>query len=101
MLVVGSNNNRYSKSLLIDTNLPLSYLDSDRGLYLVVYDKNNPNKVLACAKMYLVKGREVKAPFNMDSVKGSILFSQRFRTDPTVVTVNLSNLRGRGRWYQM
>lgn len=101
MATIGTNNNRYSKKMVIDLNLPLSTLGSSRGLYVTLYDKNSAKRVIACAKIEQIKPKEVKAIFSMDGVKGSILFSQSYRTDPTVVTVNLENLRGRGKWYHV
>lgn len=97
-IIVGSNNNRYSKQFVIDTHLSLSILESSREIYVVLYEKN---RVFTCSKINPVTPKEVKANFNMDGVKGSILFSQGYRTDPTVVTVNLENLRGRGKWYHV
>ncbi len=88
MVIIGSNNNRYSKQVMIDTILQLSDVSSERGLYLVLYDKNNANKVLMCAKITEIPERVVKAIINMDGVKGSILFIQSYRTDPIVVTIN-------------
>ncbi|CAG2170627.1 unnamed protein product [Oppiella nova] len=101
MAVVGSNNNRYSKKLSIDLNFPLSTLESSRGLYVTLYDKSSAKRVIGCAKLEPIEPREVKAIFSMDGVKGSIHFSQSYRTDPTVVTIKLSNLRGRGKWYHI
>ncbi|XP_054168653.1 uncharacterized protein LOC128965900 [Oppia nitens] len=101
MAVIGSNNNRYSKKLSIDMNFPLSYLESSRGLYVTIYDKNSAKRVMSCAKLQPLETRQVKASISMDGVKGSILFSQSYRTDPTIVKINLTNLRGRAKWYHI
>ncbi|UYV71581.1 hypothetical protein LAZ67_8003737 [Cordylochernes scorpioides] len=98
-IVVGASNSRYSKKFYVDTNLPLNSLENQRSLYLVLFEKDNPLRIMACAKMFSVKPKEVKAIFNEEGVKGHILFSQRYRMDPTVVTVNIKNLRGRGSEY--
>ena len=101
MIVIGSNNNRYSKSLSIDLNLPLSTFGSSRGLYVTIFEKSSAKRVLGCAQIQTIEPKEVKALFSMDGVKGYIHFSQNYKTDPTVVTISLENLRGRGKWYHI
>ncbi|CAL1273465.1 unnamed protein product [Larinioides sclopetarius] len=94
---VGATNSRYSKRFYVDTNLPLSFAESGlRSLYLVLYESGNTFRIMACAPLVSVKPKEVKAFISADSVKGHILLSQSYRTQPTVVTVQLHNLRGRG-----
>ncbi|XP_023224241.1 uncharacterized protein LOC111625338 [Centruroides sculpturatus] len=95
-VVVGSGNTRYSKKFFIDTNLPLISASGSRNLYVVLYEKDNSYRIKACAIMVTIKPKEVKAYFNHDGVKGYIRFSQSYRMDPTVVTIDLKNLRGRG-----
>lgn len=100
-VTIGSANNRYSKFFFVDTNLPLSSFvsfSSSRQLYLAVYDKS---RVLSCAQVIPVNERDVKADFNMDGVKGFFRFSQRYILDPTVVTISLKNLMGRGKGFQI
>lgn len=102
-ITIGSANNRYSKYFFVDTNLPLaSYLSisSSRQLYLVLYDKSGRD-VLSCAQLTSIAEREVKAEVAMDGVKGFFRFSQRYILDPTVVTISLTNLMGRGKWYHI
>ena len=102
-ITIGSANNRYSKYFFVDTNLPLSsYLtaSSARKLYLVVYDKSG-REVVSCAQITSIPEREVKAEVAMDGVKGFFRFSQRYILDPTVVTISLTNLMGRGKWYHI
>ena len=67
-----------------------------RSLYLVLYESGNPFRIMACAPLVPIKPKEVKAYISSDSVVGHILFSQSYRTQPTVVTIQLKNLRGRG-----
>ncbi|XP_042912063.1 uncharacterized protein [Parasteatoda tepidariorum] len=94
---VGATNSRYSKRFYVDTNLPLSAVGSGlRSLYLVLYESGNPFRIMACAPLVPVKPKEVKAYISSDFVKGHILLSQSYRTQPTVVTIQLHNLRGRG-----
>lgn len=95
-VIVGSGNNRYSKKFFIDTNLPLISASGNRKLYVVLYEKDNSYRIKACAMIVTIKPKEVKAHFNHDGVKGYIRFSQSYRMDPTVVTVELKNLRRRG-----
>ncbi|XP_015786399.1 uncharacterized protein LOC107363652 [Tetranychus urticae] len=94
-------NNRGAKQKFIDTNLPLSIFDSTRSSYIVIYEKNNPSRPISCGLITPVKKKEVKAMIDMDGVKGYIGFSQAFHTDPTIVTVKLDNLRGRGLFYKI
>ncbi|XP_053206055.1 uncharacterized protein LOC128390368 [Panonychus citri] len=95
-ITIYSDNGRGVKQKFIDSNLPLEYLESTRPTYFVIFEKNNPNMSLACALISPVAQKQVKANFDMDGVKGYIGFSQTFNTDPTIVTVNLQNLKGRG-----
>ena len=99
-VVIGSNNNRYSKKASVDLNLGLAGFGSSRALYLTIYDKSG-KRVLTCAQIQEVDAKEVKAVFSMDGVKGLMHFSQSFRTEPTVVTVILENLLGRAKWYHI
>lgn len=99
-IVVGKDNNRYSKKFYVDPNLPLEYLESSRKLFVVIEEKNT-NKALACAPIELLRPKEVKANFNMNGVKGYFNFKQNYRTDPTIVTVKLDNLRGEGKYYHV
>ncbi|KAH9530052.1 hypothetical protein DERF_003891 [Dermatophagoides farinae] len=97
-IVVGNNNNRYSKKFFIDMHLPLDYLESSRNLFVVIYWKNS-NKIMTCAKITPLLSKEVRAHFDADGVKGDIMFKQNYKIDPTIVTIKLDNLRGRGRYY--
>jgi Cu/Zn superoxide dismutase len=101
-ITIGSANNRYSKYFFVDTNLPLSsyVTSSSRQLYLVIYDKSERD-VLSCAQLTSVTERQVKAEISMNGVKGFFRFSQRYILDPTVVTISLNNLMGRGKWYHI
>lgn len=84
----------------MDTNLPLLAVEGGlRSLYLVLYETGNPFRIMACAPLVPIKPKEVRAYISSDSVKGHILFSQSYRTQPTVVTIQLKNLRGRGSFF--
>lgn len=54
------NLHRYSKKLYIDTNLALNHLDGYRSMYLAVYEKANPFRIMACSKISLVNPRKVR-----------------------------------------
>lgn len=95
--VVGATNSRYSKRFYVDTNLPLSAVEGGlRSLYLVLYESGNPFRIMACAPLVSIRPKEVRTYISSDSVVGHILFSQSYRTQPTVITIQLKNLRGRG-----
>lgn len=101
LVTIGSANNRYSKFFFVDNNLPLSSFvsfSSSRQLFLAVYEKS---RVLSCAQVIPINERDVKADFNMDGVKGFFRFSQRYILDPTVVTISLQNLMGRGKSFRI
>lgn len=95
-IAVGNNNNRYSKRFFMDLNFPLDYLESSRSLFVVIYWRNS-NKVMTCAKIAPLSSKEVKAHFDADGVKGDITLKQNYKIDPTIVTIKLDNLRGRGK----
>lgn len=99
-ILVGNNNNRYSKKFFIDVNFSFDYLGSNRKLFVVINEKNS-NKVLSCAEIVLLKPKEVKSHFDSDGVKGDFHFKQNYKTDPTIITVKLDNLRGRGKFYHI
>nr|XP_027206305.1 uncharacterized protein LOC113799809 [Dermatophagoides pteronyssinus] len=98
-IVVGNNNNRYSKKFFIDMHLPLDYLESSRNLFVIIYWKNQNNKIMTCAKITPLQSKEVRAHFDSDGVKGDIMLKQNYKIDPTIMTIKLDNLRGRGRYY--
>ncbi|RWS31303.1 uncharacterized protein B4U80_11343, partial [Leptotrombidium deliense] len=100
-ITVGATNNRYSKKVFVDTNIPLVELESSRNIYLVLYEKDNPKRVMSCTELNLVHRREVKAFIDMFGVKGQFVFSQRYKMDPTVVTVTLENVEGRAKLYHI
>lgn len=96
-IIVGNNNNRYSRKFFVDLHFPLDYLESNRGLFVVIYWKNS-NKIMTCGKISTLSSKEVKAHFDADGVKGDIMFKQDYKIDPTIVTIKLDNLRGRGKY---
>lgn len=64
-------------------------------------EKNNNNKIFACAKLNMIRPKEVKAIIDQDGVQGYFSFAQRHWLDPTIVTIKLSNLQKRGKYYSI
>ncbi|KAL4711587.1 hypothetical protein ACJJTC_003604 [Scirpophaga incertulas] len=54
-----------------------------RSLYVVIFDNNNPDSFLACAKLRTMDPKYTKALINMDGIKGTVEFKQRSPFDPT------------------
>ena len=70
-LTIGAQNNRFSKQIFLDLNLPLSFIEgSSRSFFIVIMEKNNNNKIHACAKLNMIKSKEVKAIIDQDGVQG-------------------------------
>ena len=80
-------------------HLSLDYLESSRNLFVIIYWKNQNNKIMTCAKITPLQSKEVRAHFDSDGVKGDIMLKQNYKIDPTIMTIKLDNLRGRGRYY--
>ncbi|XP_022670740.1 uncharacterized protein LOC111254308 [Varroa destructor] len=100
-ITVAPTNSRYSKKLYIDTSLALSHLDGYRSMYLAVYEKANPFRIMACSKISLVSPRKVLTYFDSDGVRGTVQMEQRYKMDPTIVKIQLQGLRGRGGAYHV
>lgn len=101
-LTIGAQNNRFSKQIFLDQSLSLSFIEgSSRSIFLVIMEKNNNNKILACAKVNMIRSKEVKAIIDQDGVQGYFQLAQRHWLDPTIVTVKLSNLQKRGKYYSI
>lgn len=95
---------RTARAQLVDLNLPLSALEGSRALFLVIFEaapKIGANglsaakqNILSCATISTVNTKRVEANFNMDGVRGSIKFSQRYPSEPTSVSYDLFGLEG-------
>ncbi|GAB0087396.1 uncharacterized protein DMENIID0001_016930 [Sergentomyia squamirostris] len=70
--------------------LPSDITGPQRQLYLVLFDSNNPENFLACAKIRHVKPRKLKTFINGGGLKGEITISQRSRFDPTWLNFTMS-----------
>lgn len=70
-LTIGAQNNRFSKQVFLDQSLSLSFIEgSSRSIFLVIMEKNNNNKIFACAKLNMIRSKEVKAIIDQDGVQG-------------------------------
>ena len=83
---------RYSKKFYVDTNLALNHLDGYRSLYLAIYEKANPFRIMACSKLNILASRKVLTYFDSDGVRGTIQMEQRYRMDPTVLKIQLQGI---------
>ena len=83
-----------SRRVFRDPSLILPDLKGPRLLYLVLFDKDYPDKVLACGRFRQLQIRQARASFSHKGVRGEILFDQRSPFDPTRVLVNLTGLSG-------
>ena len=70
-LTIGAQNNRFSKQIFLDLSLPLSFIEgTSRSIFMVIMDRNNNNKIFACAKLNMIRSKEVKAIIDQDGVQG-------------------------------
>lgn len=73
-----------------DPTLALPDLNGPRSLYLVLFDKDIPDVVLACGKFRELRPRKARAFFAQKGVRGEIVFEQRSPIDATHILVNLT-----------
>ena len=59
-------------------------------MYLVLFDKDLPDVVLACGRFRELRSRKARAIFAQKGVRGEINFEQRSPFDPTRILVNLT-----------
>ena len=79
-----------SRRVFRDPFLILPDLNGPRSLYVVLFDKENPEIVLTCGQFREQQPRKSQALFGHKGVRGEILFEQRSHFDPTRVLVNLT-----------
>lgn len=79
-----------SRRVFRDPSLILPNLNGPRSLYVVLFDKENPEAVLTCGQFREQKSRKSQALFGHKGVRGEILFEQRSHFDPTRILVNLT-----------
>lgn len=83
-----------SRRVFRDPMLTLPNLNGPRSLYVVLFDKENPEVVLTCGQFREQQPRKSQALFGHKGVRGEILFEQRSHFDATRVLVNLTGLSG-------
>lgn len=79
-----------SRRAFRDRRLILPDLNGPRSLYLVLFDKELPDVVLACGRFRELRPRKARAFFAQKGVRGEIVLEQRSHIDPTHVLVNIT-----------
>ena len=83
-----------SRRVFRDPTLTLTDLSGPRSLYLVVFNKDYPETVLACGRFRRVRQRLARAAFSHKGVRGEILVLQNTPFHPSRLLVNLTDLNG-------
>ena len=89
-------NNRVTKQLYTDTDLPLfTSLEGFQinGLSTVIHNESLGAPRIACANISIYQPLQAVSVFNENGVSGSIQFYQHSPFDPTIIMVNLRGLR--------
>ncbi|XP_046653346.1 uncharacterized protein LOC124344000 [Daphnia pulicaria] len=81
-----------SRRAFRDPLLVLPDLKGPRSLYMVLFDKDLPDVVLACGRFRELRPRKARAFFAQKGVRGEIVLEQRTPIDPTHVLVNVTGL---------
>ncbi|XP_011270085.1 hypothetical protein CAOG_08503, partial [Capsaspora owczarzaki ATCC 30864] len=89
-----------TKTFTSDVMLPLSGTNSVAGRSIVIHDQNGGAARIACASLYVVQPKTVQASFsaasstggNVPWATGTITLSQTSPSDPTFISVALSNV---------
>lgn len=76
-----------------DRRLVMPELKGGRSLYLVVFDKDEPGDVLACALFRQLEPRTSRAVFATKGVGGQMLFRQNSPFEATHVSLNITGMR--------
>ncbi len=79
-----------SRRAFRDPLLVLPDLKGPRSLYMVLFDKDLPDVVLACGRFRELRPRKARAFFAQKGVRGEIVLEQRTPIDPTHVLVNVT-----------
>jgi Cu/Zn superoxide dismutase len=92
---VGQKKSMFTRGYFVDGNLPLPELGHGRrSLYLVIYDDENPQDFLACARVRDIQPKEAKATFSAEGISGTVSFTQISPFFPTVTGIDLRGLNG-------
>ncbi|XP_067035339.1 uncharacterized protein [Acropora muricata] len=93
-----------TKAAFIDTNLPLSGMNSVIGKTIILFSKIDPDKPFACAKILKMKPMVVKATFTgkvHDGIDGYFKFTQNSPFDPTTTEISLIGLKRKAEGYHV
>ncbi|XP_043222633.1 uncharacterized protein LOC122381912 [Amphibalanus amphitrite] len=91
---VASRRSRFTRQFWTSDRLELPPWRGYRSAYLVLYEKDYPDSILACAKIRPVQRRTASAFLSYDGVHGVVELSQRSRFEPTRLRLNVSGLAG-------
>ena len=94
-LNVAGRRSRFTKRFWTSDSLELPPPRGYRSAYLVLYEQNYPDSILACAKIIPVRPRTASAFLSYSGVHGVLRLSQRSRFEPTRLQLNVSGLAGR------
>ncbi|KAF0309801.1 Superoxide dismutase [Cu-Zn] [Amphibalanus amphitrite] len=78
---VASRRSRFTRQFWTSDRLELPPWRGYRSAYLVLYEKDYPDSILACAKIRPVQRRTASAFLSYDGVHGVVELSQRSRAD--------------------
>ena len=92
---VAGRRSRFTKQFWTSDTLELPPSRSYRSAYLVLYEENYPDSILACAKISPVLPRTARAFLSYSGVRGELRLSQRSRFEPTRLQLNVSGLAGK------
>lgn len=84
-----------SKQSLLKRDGQLVLLPSDltglkRRLYVVIFDSDKTDDIVACAEIRHIRSRVLKSVFNSNNMRGEIQFTQNGRFEPTWVNVSVA-----------
>eukprot|EP00117_Sycon_ciliatum_P048323 scpid32648/ scgid2310/ Superoxide dismutase [Cu-Zn] len=89
------------RAFYTDSFLPLSGPYHVVGRPLLISDGVGDSQRIACSDLLTLESREMSATFDMQGVKGVMVFSQQSPWDPTWVTLDLSGLAGQAAGYHV
>lgn len=92
---VASRKSRFSKQSWYSSELDLPPLNSYRSAYLVLYEANYPDSILACGRIRQMNAKRGRAFFSYAGVRGEVEVSQRSRFEPTDLQLNITGLAAR------
>ena len=99
---VSRKESMFTKSFFHDEYLQLPELEGTaRSLFVVLYDEENPDNYMACAKVREVKVKVAKADLAHEGLEGQVRLTQVSPYFPVRSRVNLRNLEGKAGSYHI